>query len=187
MDLDKKEFDLLVNVFLENPLRPPSPLDPPKDDPTWEYIKLSALHPYIKNVHIRVQVLRRVTINKTRDNHDVHEIKIADDTGCAILILYDKLGESAKMGDVLQINGGYVTMYKWKMRLACRVGNIRRIGFLALPFAWSPNYSKIIWNPDPNDSSKFYPDEASYNEACIISDEEEYGKHQEYDPNWYEK
>jgi hypothetical protein len=176
MDLDEEDFNLLVRVFLENPIQAPSPLNTPKDDPTWEYIKLSALHPYIKNVHTRVQVLRRVAVNKTRDNHQVHEIKIADESGCAMLILYDKMGECARMGDVLQINGGYVTMYKQRMRLACRVGNIKRIGFLTLPFTWSPNYSKIAWNTDPNDSSKFYPDETSFTEACIVSDEEEYGK-----------
>ena len=166
----KEDFDLLYKVFVQEPL--PELDIPQPDDPTWEYCTLSRLRPYDKNIHIRVMVIKRLYVNHTKDDHEVHELRVADATGCMTLVLWDSYGAAAKLGDILQINGGFVLMFQQTMRLGCKVGVVKRIGFANMHVQYSPNYSKLLWRPD--DFAGLVPEEASLEDASINSDEERF-------------
>lgn len=168
----KEDFDFLYKVFVQESL--PELKPPAKDDPTWEYTEICKLKPYDKGIHVRVMVIKRMYVNHTKDGHDVHELRVADGTGCITLVLWDEIGQAAKPGDVLLINGGFVLMFQQTMRLGCKVGTVRRVGFCDLPVRYSPNYSKVFWRPD--DQEGLIPDESSLPGASVNSDEERFYK-----------
>jgi hypothetical protein len=157
----------------------PPPLDDDladNEDPSWEYVQLRDLRPYDKGVHLRVMVTTVGAVNAAKTGNLVYEFKCADVTGIMLLVLYDQVGQSVRLMDVLQINYGFVTMFRGTMRLACKVGHVRRIGRFDLPAVkFSPNYSKVRWYvPNADTPHAMAPEPASLQEAQQDSDDENF-------------
>jgi hypothetical protein len=109
------------------------------------FTKAKSLRPFMKNVNIVVLVFEKIETNWTKDNHSVHVLRVADETGSVLLTLYDQIGQAAKPGDILRIMCGFVTLFKKSMRLACKVGSVHRIGRVRMVAHQQPDMSKIIW------------------------------------------
>ena len=60
-------------------------------------------------------------------------------------------------GDILQILGGFVTLYKGFIRFGCRVGRVIYKGRFLMTFNLEPNMSLVTWTPDPKNESTFLP------------------------------
>lgn len=118
------------------------------------FLKVKGLRPFMKNVNIVVLVFERIETNWTKDNHSVHVLRVADETGSCLLTLFDAQGAAAKPGDILRILCGFVTLFKRTIRLACKVGRVTRIGKIRMVAHLEPDVSKIIWEggdgDDPN-------------------------------------
>lgn len=86
----------------------------------------------------------------TKDGHLVTLIKVADESGSAILTLWDDIGTSVTSGDILLIAGGFVTMFQNEIRLACKLGTVLRQGRFSMQFSELPDHSSFSWISDPD-------------------------------------
>lgn len=132
----------------------PELITPPVVPLDTVFSKVNQLRPFAKNINIIVLVLERVETNWTKDNHSVHVIKVADETGSILLTLYDQTGAAAKPGDILRLLCGFVTLFKKSMRLACKVGSVHRVGRVKMLAHKDPNMSSIVWEEGKNQTLK---------------------------------
>ena len=103
---------------------------------------LVELRPFIKSINVSVVVIKKgnpliiilqlllllhtslVEEKFTKDGHVVHSFLVADQSASILLNLWDEIGAAVLNGDILQILGGFVTLYKGFIRLGCRVGKV---------------------------------------------------------------
>jgi hypothetical protein len=111
----------------------------------------------MKNINCRFIVLERTDRSSTKDGAVVHEFLVADASGAATFILWNEQGEAVDEADVLLLTQGYTTMYRGSLRLAHRIGHIRRVGRFAMLFRETPNVSRKTWVVDPRNPHAFVP------------------------------
>lgn len=111
----------------------------------------------MKSININVVVIKKIEEKFTKDGHSVHSFLVADPSASILLNLWDEIGASVLNGDILQILGGFVTLYKGFIRFACRVGKIIYKGKFLMMFHLEPNMSMVTWTPDPKKDAAFIP------------------------------
>lgn len=97
----------------------------------------------------------------TKDGHIVCTIRVADESGSAILTLWDQIGLSVEIGDILLVMGGFVTMFQNEIRLACKLGTVVRQGRFCLQFSDLPDHSSFSWISDPSNPGNLIRQEQS--------------------------
>ena len=95
---------------------------------TTEYIEVEALKPSLRDLKLVVKIIdmglqRVVSTGRGRYEHRVTEAHVGDKTGSILLTLWDDQIDRFSVGDVLEINNGYTTLYRGSLRL-----NIARNG-----------------------------------------------------------
>lgn len=90
----------------------------------------------------------------SKDGHLVYTFRVADDSGSAILSLFDDAGKSVENGDILLIVGGFVTVFQNEIRLSCKLGTVLRQGRFTMTFSDQPDHSSFCWMPSPDDPTK---------------------------------
>lgn len=85
-----------------------------------------------------------------KDGGVVYSFQVADESACVIANFWNEIGAAIKIGDILLIAGGFVTMYKNCIRVACKLGTVIRMGRFAMSFNDTVDASKPVWlsNPD---------------------------------------
>lgn len=91
----------------------------------------------------------------TKDGHLVTLVKVADESGSAILTLWDGIGTSVSAGDILLVAGGFVTIFQNEIRLACKLGTVLRQGRFCMQFSELPDHSSFSWISDPDNPHSF--------------------------------
>ena len=91
-------------------------------------MKVEALKPGFRGLNMLVKFVdvglqRVVSSRRGRSEHQVSEALVGDETGSILLTLWDDAINRYAIGDVLEIKGGYTTLFKGSMRL-----NIERGG-----------------------------------------------------------
>jgi len=93
-----------------------------------ENVKVADLSPRSKHVNLKVKVLDK---GETREiatmggSKKLREILVGDETGTILMTLWGDQGEGIEEGDVLNIENGYITLYRGSMRLSVgRYGNL---------------------------------------------------------------
>jgi replication factor A1 len=88
------------------------------------------LNPGSRSLNLTVKVVsknpvREVVSRRDGSTHRVTEALVGDETGSVLLTLWDDSIESVSEGDVVDINNGYIRLFRGSMRL-----NIGRFGSL---------------------------------------------------------
>ncbi len=87
-----------------------------------EYVKVDVLKPSLRNMNLTVKIVtigapRSVTSRRDFSVHRVAEALVGDETGCAVLNLWDdKIGAFAD-GDVIEVRNGYTSLFRGFLRL----------------------------------------------------------------------
>jgi len=87
-----------------------------------ETLKVEKLVPELRNVNIKVKVVKkgepRETISRNDGSkHRVSDILVGDETGSVYLSLWDDNIDKMSEGDVVEIRNGYVSLFRGSMRL----------------------------------------------------------------------
>ena len=99
---------------------------------TVEYTKVKELKPNFEDVNMIVKVVSvgspiMIISRRSGKPHRIAEALVGDETGSVILTLRDEMIENFKTDDVLEIRGGYTTLYKGSLRLNVeKTGDIRK-------------------------------------------------------------
>jgi len=77
-----------------------------------QYVKVIDLKPYMKNLNCVFIVLEKGPVIRTKDNHTLAHALVADGSASIQFFLWDTDAEWLKPGDILQLHGGYCTLFK---------------------------------------------------------------------------
>jgi len=95
-------------------------------------LNIRDLKPGMSRVNIKVKVastaeVRRVTSGRGVE-HEIHELKVEDETGTITFVLWDDKITPLKAGDTLQIENGFVTSFKgdWRVNVG-KYGEIVKV------------------------------------------------------------
>lgn len=96
-----------------------------------DYMKVEQLKPNFRNVNLIVKVLnisssRAFQSRRSGREHLIAEAFVGDETGSVLLTLWDNQINMFQVGDVLEIRGGYTSLFKGSLRL--NVGRSGQIG-----------------------------------------------------------
>jgi replication factor A1 len=95
-----------------------------------EQIKVADLKPDLQNLSLTVKILnigssRGVPSKRDQRQHWIAEAIVGDETGTVILTLWDDQIRLFKANDIIEMKGGYTTLFKGSLRL--NVGRGSRI------------------------------------------------------------
>jgi len=87
-----------------------------------EHLDVSGLKPDLRNVSLRVKIVnigtsRAVPSKRDTRQHLIAEALVGDETGSVVLTLWDDQIRMFEAGDVIEISGGYTTLFKGSLRL----------------------------------------------------------------------
>jgi replication factor A1 len=119
--------------------------------------KVGNLNPGSRSLNLTVKVVsknpvREVVSRRDGSSHRVTEALVGDETGSVLLTLWDDTIESVTEGDVVEVNNGYIRLFRGSMRL-----NIGRFGTLE---ASEEDIENV--NTDNNMSDRQYEQERRY-------------------------
>lgn len=91
-------------------------------------MKIAELRPYSKKVDLTIKVIeknepREVTSKLDSSSHSVTEALVGDESGTALLTLWDNVIEQVEVGKVYKISNAYTSLFKNSLRI-----NIGRYG-----------------------------------------------------------
>jgi replication factor A1 len=93
-------------------------------------LNIRDLKPGMRSVNIKVtvsEILKPKQIMTGKGvEHEILEAKVEDETGVMMLVLWDERVLPLKVGDVLQIENGFVTSFKGEWRI-----NVGKYGEIA--------------------------------------------------------
>ncbi len=98
-----------------------------------EYTKVRDLKPNFEDVNMIVKVVSvgsPITVISRRSgrSHRIAEALVGDETGSVVLTLRDEMIDAFSTDDVIEIRGGYTTLYKGSLRLNVEnINNIKKI------------------------------------------------------------
>ena len=95
-------------------------------------MNINDLKPGMSHVNIQVKVLEvskpKHIATSTGVGHEILELEVGDETGSITLVLWDEKVIPVDVGDVLQIENGFVTSFKGKWRINVgKYGEITKI------------------------------------------------------------
>jgi replication factor A1 len=91
-------------------------------------MKVASLKHDLQNLNLTVKILnigpsRGVPSKRDQRQHWIAEAIVGDETGTVILTLWDDQIRMFKANDVIEIRGGYTTLFKGSLRLNVGRGN----------------------------------------------------------------
>jgi len=93
-------------------------------------LNIHDLKPGMGSVNIKVRVSDisepKQVITGKGITHEILEVEVKDETGAMILVLWDEKVIPVKVGDILQIENGFVTSFKGEWRI--NVGKYGEVG-----------------------------------------------------------
>jgi replication factor A1 len=101
--------------------------------PSEEPLKVGSFKPNLRNLDLIVKIVnigpsRTVPSKSDQRQHLIAEALVGDETGSVVLTLWDKQINMFKAGDVVEIRGGYTTIFRGSLRLNIgRTGRIEKI------------------------------------------------------------
>lgn len=84
-------------------------------------LKIRDLKPGMSNVNIKVKVVSTAEVQRVTTargiKHEIQELKVEDETGPITLVLWDDKILPFEVGDLFQIENGFVTSFKGDWRI----------------------------------------------------------------------
>lgn len=84
----------------------------------------------------------------------VFAFTVADESGAVIMTLWDRFAKALDVGDIVLVTGGFITMFQKTIRLACKLGQVIRLGRFCMLFSEAPNVSLWEWTADPTNQDQ---------------------------------
>jgi len=101
------------------------------------------LKPGMKNLSMILIVLDIGKASKTKDNHEVRSIRVADKSGSVNLSVWDEPGTLIQPGDIIRVNKAYASLFKSCLTLYIgKGGELFKVGDFCLVFSETPNMSE---------------------------------------------
>ena len=87
-----------------------------------EHLKVDALKPSLRNVNVVVKLVdlgqpRAIVVRRDSSEHRVAEGFVGDETGMVLLNLWDDQIDLFRVGDVIEIQNGYTSLFRGSLRL----------------------------------------------------------------------
>lgn len=87
-----------------------------------ERLKVEGLKPSLRNLNVVVKVVdigqpRNVFVRRDGSEHRVTEALVGDETGTALLNLWDAQIDLFALNDVIEIKNGYTSLFRGSLRL----------------------------------------------------------------------
>lgn len=107
---------------------------------------------YIKDIHVGMKNLTLTCIvlevsppTMLKENREVRTVKVADQTACINLAVWDDLGHCINASDILRLNKAYATLYRNALTLyTAKAGSVEKIGEFTMVFNDQLNMSEIV-------------------------------------------
>ncbi|KAJ1524848.1 hypothetical protein ONE63_009716 [Megalurothrips usitatus] len=105
-----------------------------------------------KNLNMTLIVLEVGPAVTTKENREVRSCKVADQTGCVNISVWDEPGQFVQPGDIIRLTKGYASYWRTCLTLYCsKAGDIQKIGEYCMLFSEQPNMSE----PNPTLAAQF--------------------------------
>lgn len=108
-----------------------------------EFIQIKDLRPGLKNLNVVFIVLEVGAPTITKENREVRTFKVADQTACVNVSVWDEPGQLLVPGDIVRLTKGYASVWRQCLTLySGKNGDIQKIGEFCMVFNESLNMSE---------------------------------------------
>lgn len=108
-----------------------------------EYILIKDLRPGLKNLNVIFIVLDVGLPTITKENREVRTFKVADQTACINVSIWDDPGQFLAPGDIVRLTKGYASIWRQCLTLySGKNGDIQKIGEFCMLFNEQLNMSE---------------------------------------------
>lgn len=108
-----------------------------------EFIQIKDLRPGLKNLNVVFIVLEVGPPTITKENREVRTFKVADQTACVNVSVWDEPGQLLVPGDIVRLTKGYASVWRQCLTLySGKNGDIQKIGEFCMVFNESLNMSE---------------------------------------------
>lgn len=108
-----------------------------------EYILIKDLRPGLKNLNVVFIVLDVGLPTITKENREVRTFKVADQTACINVSIWDEPGQFLAPGDIVRLTKGYASIWRQCLTLySGKNGDIQKIGEFCMLFNEQLNMSE---------------------------------------------
>lgn len=105
----------------------------------------------------------------TKDGGIIHSFQVGDESGVVIANFWNEIGSCVQRGDILLMIGGFVTMFKNTIRIACKLGALVRLGKFRMSFNDKVDVSKPLWLPNPENERQLVKQVEEGEERIVAS------------------
>lgn len=110
---------------------------------SMEYILIKDLRPGLKNLNVVFIVLDIGLPTITKENREVRTFKVADQTACINVSIWDEPGQFLAPGDIVRLTKGYASIWRQCLTLySGKNGDIQKIGEFCMLFNEQLNMSE---------------------------------------------
>jgi replication factor A1 len=87
-----------------------------------EHLNVGGLKPNLRNVNLTVKIVnigtsRAVPSKRGKQQHLIAEALVGNETGSVVLTLWDEQIGMFEAGDIIEVRGGYTTLFRGSLRL----------------------------------------------------------------------
>lgn len=112
-----------------------------------ENLSIKDIRPGLKNINVVFIVLEVGVATLTKENREVRTFKVADQSACINVSVWDEPGKLLVPGDIVRLTKGYAVIWRQCLTLySGKNGDISKIGDFCLLFNEQVNMSE----PNPN-------------------------------------
>lgn len=106
-------------------------------------IAIKDIKPGLKNINVMFIVLEVGAATVTKENREVRNFKVADQTACINVSVWDEPGKLLVPGDIVRLTKGYASVWRHCLTLySGKNGDIHKIGEFCLTFNEQLNMSE---------------------------------------------
>lgn len=110
--------------------------------------KMIDVRPGDKNIDILVILIQQMSKNKLKNDKQITQFLVADDTGSILCNFYDSIGDIINEGDIILLTGAYASVFKNHLILysgKSGFGRIIKVDEYFMTFSDTPNLSEVLY------------------------------------------
>lgn len=110
--------------------------------------KMTDIRPGDKNIDILVILIQLANKNKLKNDKQITQFIVADETGSILCNFYDSIGDIIKEGDIILLTGAYASVFKGHLILysgKTGFGQIIKIDEYFMTYSDTPNLSEPLY------------------------------------------
>ena len=108
-----------------------------------DVIAIKDIRDGMKNINVLFIVLDLISSSKTKDNRDINNFKVADQSACINCVIWDEPGKHLQPGDIIKISRCYAKDWKDCLNISSgKASEITRMGDFMMVFNENLNMSE---------------------------------------------